>query len=651
MNPDNNVPLGNGRVLVWLSQYDGYRPVDKITQAFYPDYDLSSSALGDEGITVLVNDENERIWYDPHGIVRMRSGQLGEVVSVDHTRFVEGTGVYEVLSHKGNTVVRSTTWVPPGCNGFVRRFDVSTVKRNASKAWMYPVLHMKNVVKHAPMVYLSRLSELRWMAVTTVNAVESDSGPVSDFLMHQKLTTGYHGSMPGHVTFKSAASMPEGGFSDPVCVVVAFGANRGSALREMEKIQGSPDCFLQETLDWWKAWHEEGAILNTCDKALEYLWKTSLTLARMSMQENAAPVLIGFRPYQGNVWLRDAVWVSSTLAMTGHANEAKAIMSKLKSIICTRADGGFCFSYNCTVGDFTDHTFENDSMGLLIYGYWCIYQATGESDVILENLDLITYCADWILQNRDDMGLVKPCAGISEVFGPHLERDFEHMTWTSGISAFGLRRARDLLKALGKHDSQGYAKAASDLVGAILRNNTREGIMRRSMESEGLDASCLLFYAQFPLLPKRHPVLEKSLEAMSARLVDPFLGGVWRYDELITEEGDLRPWTFYTLALGEAYLTVGEPQRAWDCFEQGLRFASYCGLLPELVYTHDLVRGIAMPSLSQCGLLRFLLSWVNDDMTLSGSPPVRFAIGNLLRHGHRFQVEPAPACDPDSEEE
>jgi hypothetical protein len=114
-NHENNVPLANGTILAWLQQYDAGRPVDKLSQLFYPDYDLSSWILGDGGSTALVKLSHERIWYDPYGLIRDNPGQAGEIISVDSAEFVEGSGVYQVISHKGNIMVRTRTWLPPEC--------------------------------------------------------------------------------------------------------------------------------------------------------------------------------------------------------------------------------------------------------------------------------------------------------------------------------------------------------------------------------------------------------------------------------------------------------------------------------------------------------------------------------------------------------
>jgi len=517
LNPDNHVPLGNGRVLAWLDQYDGYRHIDRMIQVFYPDYDLSSGVLGADGASLVVKDHREKIWYDPYGVVRERSGQLGEVISIDETRFVEGTGVYEVISHKGNTVVRSTTWVPRGVDAVVRRYEVATLKGNPTVVSLYPLVHLQNVARHMAHVYLSRISEQVWMALTCTAAIDSGAGRIGDILLQRRLTTGQHGSVPTHVAFRADQEVPAGGYSSPAHLVLAFGPDRARALEELKKVVASDGCLLERTLEEWRQWLKAGAQLESSNRRLEYLWRTSLTLLRMSIQHDGSPVIIGFRPYQGNVWVRDSVWIAATLAMTGHQEEALQIMRRMRTLVKTQADGSFHFSYNCSMELPTDHTVENDTMGLLLYGIWSLYHTSGDAAIVEEFASFLEYCADWIPASIDETGMVRPCAGISEVFGPHLERQFEHMMWTSSLSAFALEKAAEMMAVLGKPEKQrAYLEASQRLVEATVRNTAREGVLYRSLESRRLDASALLFFQQLPLSYYRD-LMARTVGAIKSR--------------------------------------------------------------------------------------------------------------------------------------
>jgi hypothetical protein len=210
-----------------------------------------------------------------------------------------------------------------------------------------------------------------------------------------------------------------------------------------------------------------------------------------------------------------------------------------------------------------EHSYENDSTGLIIYGIWSCYRALGERDLIREFLPLIEYCGDWICNNAAGFfGLVKSCAGISEVFGPHLGQKCEQMVWTSAISAYGIDKAACMLEAVGDLEKAGkYRQCCSDLKGAILTHCVKNGVLYRSRESARLDASVLNFlFGDLKVFDDRE-LLKETVAACEKRLVDPVLGGVWRYEEAITEEGVglISLGEIFSLRLRRSYYGGGRP--------------------------------------------------------------------------------------------
>ena len=230
-----------------------------------------------------------------------------------------------------------------------------------------------------------------------------------------------------------------------------------------------------------------------------------------------------------------------------------------------------------------------------------------KDDNIINNLwSIIENSANWIMKNRDETGLIKKDAGIWGTFGPHLGEEFEHMTWTSAISAYGLLKASLMTQYKGrKFQSESYEKGALDILNSIGENNVQNNIVFRSKESRLLDSSVLLFFTEFLAFPIEW--LNTTVEEINKRLKDPFLGGIWRHESLTTEEGDLLPWTGPTFWMGEALLIANRPKLAWDYFNHNYRKSTFCGLLPELMYSKDRSRGIAMPSYSQSGVIRSII--------------------------------------------
>lgn len=611
-NQDNHAPISNGNVLAWLQQYDvGCRPIDKISQLFFENFDMSSSLLDNPGSYVLVKDHNEKVWYDPYGIVQAKLGQIGEIISLNSTQYLNGYGIYEVVSHKGNTVVRTKTWAPPNRNSFIRSIEVKTLRNNPSEASIYPVVHLQNIVQRISNTFISRISENQWLATTVSPSAAGITGDISKAVTGGQVTIFEHSLLPIPLVFKiPSLTIPGPKYSKPVYQVFAAGTSKEEALQELENTLVQIRQSEQHTLQVWQTWYNETIGIGALPLKLEYFWKLSNTLTKMSLQRDGTPIIIGFRPYQGNVWIRDSLWIASTLALTGHLEDAVRALYATLSYLIERPDGNYYFAYNVVTRLPNEHAFENDTTGLILYGIWQVWSLVKDQTIIHDMWPIISQSTEWILKNRDSSGLILPDAGIWETFGPHLGERFEHMTWTSAISAFGLIRAAEMAEAIYENEKANqFRQGANELIQAIYKHNVHKGIVTRSMESKLLDASVTLFFSEFPIFPKKW--LEPTLKAIQQRLEDPFIGGIWRHESLTTEEGDLKPWTGPTFWLGEAFLVNNDVNQAWKYFNHNYTNSSFCGLMPELLYSRGRPRGIAMPSYSQSGVIRSLLLYKN----------------------------------------
>lgn len=607
-NPNNHAPISNNNILTWITQYDKNNiPVDLLNQIFFPDFDLMNTLLDTRGSYILVKDENEKVWYDPYGIVKQDLGQIGQIISLDHTRYIDGFGIYEVVSHKGNTTVKTKTWSPWNSNIVVRSIQVSTLKGNATNMEIFPIVYLKNISERIGNIFISHISCCTWLAVTTIPSIEGKIGDVAKVVTGGKVTTFEHSSIPTGLTFHCSASVPCNGYSHPIYQLFAAGKTKEEAISQLQLAMKNIKNLYKDTLYEWKRWHTiSDSILISLPPHLQYYWRVSNSLLRMSLQKNGAPILIGFRPYQGNVWVRDGIWIITTLALAGHLEEATKGLYSLVGYLKERPDGNYYFAYNVTTGIPNEHAYENDTTGLILYGIWNLWNLTKDNNIINNLWSVIEHSANWIMTNRDETGLIKKDAGIWETFGPHLNEEFEHMTWTSAISAYGLLKASLMAHYKNmKAQAESYEKGASDIVKAIEKNNVKNNIVFRSKESLLLDSSVLLFFTEFPIFPTKW--LNPTVKAVNKRLKDPFLGGLWRHESLTTEEGDLLPWTGPTFWMGEALLTADNPNLAWYYFNHNYTNSTFCGLLPELMYSKDRARGIAMPSYSQSGVIRSIL--------------------------------------------
>lgn len=607
-NPNNHAPISNGRMLTWLKQYDENGiPIDLLNQIFFPDFDLMNELLDKKGSYILAKDENEKVWYDPYGIVKQELGQIGQIISLDSTRYIDGFGIYEVVSHKGNTVVKTKTWSPWDSNVVIRSIEASTVKGNSTNVEIFPIVHLKNISESIGNIFISRISCCQWLAVTTIPSERGEIGEISQVVTKGKVTIFEHSSLPTTLAFRTKVSVPNNNYSKPIYQVFAAGKTKEEAISELRFAVVNLESLYEDSITQWQNWHSRSDyILREIPSYLQYYWRVSNSLLRMSLQENGAPILIGFKPYQGNVWIRDGIWIVTTLALAGHLQDAMNGLYSLASYLRERPDGNYYFAYNVTTGVPNEHAYENDTTGLVLYGIWNIWNITKDDNIINNLWPIIEHSADWIIDNRDETGLIKKDAGIWETFGPHLSESFEHMTWTSAISAYGLIKASVIAHYKGNRaKGEVYEKGATELLIAIAENNVENNIVYRSKEARLLDSSVLLFFTEFPIFPMAW--LDPTVEEINKRLKDPFLGGIWRHESLTTEEGDMLPWTGPTFWMGEALLAIGRPNLAWDYFNHNYCNSSFCGLLPELMYSKGKARGIAMPSYSQSGVIRSIL--------------------------------------------
>jgi len=606
-NQDNHAPISNGNVLAWLQQYSAdCRPVDKISQLFFPNFDLSSALLDTHGSYVLAKDQNEKVWYDPYGIVQEKFGQVGEIVSINTTQYINGSGVYEVVSHKGNTVVKTKTWAPPHRNALIRSIQVKTLRNNPTTVSIFPVVHLQNIVQRIDNIFISRISENQWLAVTVSPSSIGITGDVAKAVTGGQISIFEHSLLPTPLIFSIPQTIPNEHYSKPVYQVFAAGATKDEALKALHDTLVTIEQSEQHTLQEWEIWHCRTINIGTLPPELEYYWRVSNTLLKMSLQKDGTPILIGFKPYQGNVWIRDSLWIVSTLALAGHIKDAVKALYATLSYLMERPDGNYYFAYNVVTRLPNEHAFENDTTGLILYGIWQVWSLAKNNAILHDLWPIISHSADWILRNRDFTGLILPDAGIWETFGPHLGESFEHMTWTSAISAFGLIKAAEMAETIQETKrARRFREGSHELIQAIAKHNVDNGTVSRSMESTLLDASISLFFSEFPIFPQEW--LEQTVKAIQKRLEDPFIGGIWRHESLTTEEGDLKPWTGPTFWLAEALLVKGDVTQAWKYFNHNYQNSAFCGLLPELLYSRGRARGIGMPSYSQSGVIRSLL--------------------------------------------
>jgi GH15 family glucan-1,4-alpha-glucosidase len=605
----DNAGLANGRILVTMQQYDekAGRNIDRISQLLYPWYDLQCNMLGPQGCYLIVKDLKENKWYDPYNEKAEGRKPLWDLeIGIDGTKYVNGAGAYEVISHKGTIVTRTTTWVVPDYDSVVRKIELSSYVFHGRTFELFSVVSMQgevtlkdsetivSKVQHAGGVY--------FLAVTMTGLQEI-----------QKLELP---SDSQKFAFKSQVTVDRSEDNSSYYMILGVGATEEKALENLRKTKQVEDCQLSKTMEWWGKWHARGKTIKTSDSWIDYRYRLAKTILKMSLQEDGLGTLLGFKDYQGGVWIRDNTWTASVLAFAGYLEESKKNLDMLIKTIKKRPDGNYFFSYHCRTKEPMEHTYENDSPGLLIFGLNSYFQASGDIEFIKKHYSTIESVCTWMCNNTDKTGLIIPCAGIWEEFGTfqdekwgkYRQGGYEHHTWVSGVDAFGLLKASQFAKQLGnKEQAQKWRKAGEQLIEAIKKRCVKDGILCRSLESDLMDASVIALFTWLPIISVYDDLAKNTIKAAEERLVDPFLGGVWRHEDWIVDYGDLQPWPGTTLWLGEAFLAAGQVEKAWEYFDWTLANTTPCGMSPEVILNKSRTRCVGLPSYSEGGFLVAML--------------------------------------------
>ncbi len=642
MHPLDNVALGNGRALVLLQQYmlreyrekEGKRrdftglemkkytsrkPIDRISGLCYAFYDRDCNLLGPTGIYTSVRDKAQRLWYDFYETSELDNTyeKTAGFLSVDDARFVDGTGIYEVLSHKTSIILKTTTWVPFGIDAVIRKIEVSSQFPGRREMTVFPQLHLRGTLKTKGDAIISEVENCGQNCYLAVGCTDAEGWHYGDFLQgtregfSQRLPRGEEPSDRANLTFRVEREVLDGK-SKPVYLVLGLGRSDEEALDNYHRVYNDPDGALQSSLEEWNSWLGKGVQLSSSNKELDYQWRKSKSLLRRTTQEDGLYTYIGFLAYQKGVWLRDTCFIVIYLARIGYLEESLRVMRGLAGILKKREDGNFYFRYNCRTHQQNEFTIENDSMGSLLSALGILHEASGDLEIAREFWELIRYCARWIGDHRDETGLILPSAGIWEDLRPERGGNYEHVVWDAGVSAFGLEKASLVAEALGHQDKAAiYRKVSRDLKSAILAGAVKKGVLCRSSESEQTDTAVLPFFTWLPVLGEETELLRATLAKMEETIQDKQLGGFWRGAGLFGDLADGMPWPCPTFWVIQAHLKLGDPDKAWEVLRWVLDHTSRCGSMPEQLQGDAQPLGITAASVSE-GQFLLTMTYIFD---------------------------------------
>ncbi|MDD2709820.1 MAG: hypothetical protein PHV34_17695 [Verrucomicrobiae bacterium] len=633
----NHAPLGNGRVMALLQQYQGGKPNDRIHYLLYPDYSRRSSVLGEAGVQTVV--------FDPvYGNVNYDFYESGGFIALDDAVYEDGCGLYTVESHRGFIRMRTTTWVALDCDAVVRRIQVASMTNDRRELEVFPQVHLRGEICRKDGVIISKVpnEDVVYVAAGCESAEDFHFGDIGAAAREKKFnhefgTVSEIGEIRVDEKFSvenqffpdaeerllqvcaSRGRKPNLSFlnrvkvgrewSEPFYLVIGLGKTEREAVGNLKSLSGDPENSRKKTRQTWACWNGSGKVREP--SFADYEMHLSKTIMKMAIQDNGLAPYIGFRKYHGMVWLRDSLWMSIAFSEAGYREESLRILRGLKQVVKKDANGYIYCIYDCKTGEQKEDidSAENDFAGLLLAGIFYHYRKFRDQGALGEFMELIAYCADWICQKRDETGLLPPCSGIWECFTPRTKGyQYEHMTWASGTAAYGLRVAAEMCGDMKDFARAEKCRAAHlQMLDCLKMECVKDGILCRAKETVRLDSSVLLFFTLFPLFDPEDPVVAGTVEAIESRLKDPLLGGIWRHEDMTYERGDGQPWIGTTLWMAETHMVLGNKKKGDEYLQWVLEHTSQCGLFPEEVISKDLLWGISMPSYSHAGFVMAML--------------------------------------------
>lgn len=333
-NQQDTVSLGNGNVLCCLQQFSGNTAIDRINRFYFPFFDRDSQLLGENGSFVMCKDRGARIWYDPNSLMRRRDlGEWGGHVSIDSARFLDGAGLYEVVSHKGYNTVRTTTWVPDGINCIVRKIEVKSHLRDKREFDVYACLELLGKCAIFKMGKdWGVMSRVRNYMNTYVGVMVPGAVVLrGDFLSAIKSAGRLVGKTGNKFVFKVGRNAENGKYCSPAYLAIAFAKSEKKLRGELEKLCRSEDLREKATVRFWDKWIRPCPV--KLSGGLNYLWRVSQTVPKLCIQKDGTWTMGGFENYLGSAWVRDSIWTAVNYAAIGHSAIARLILKRLFAML------------------------------------------------------------------------------------------------------------------------------------------------------------------------------------------------------------------------------------------------------------------------------------------------------------------------------
>lgn len=380
------------------------------------------------------------------------------------------------------------------------------------------------------------------------------------------------------------------GATTHVWLLLLLGSSRRRVNEAYRAIAREPVPYReQETANFWRAWFDGKRVVlpEEINGRAQALYERSLSVLRNCGNANgsviASPDISSLMPtgdtYNYN-WWRDGAYIATAMDRAGLYESAHRFLVFAQA---SQEEEGYFFHRHFPDGTpgATWHPppfLQVDQTGSVLTAAWHHYMVHRDMEFLLQSWPMVKQAANFLLRFVDDTtGLPRPSWDLWE------EREGVHC-YSALTVAEGLGHAEAISQQLGKGPGA-WGTAAAAMRDAILERfwDDDRGVFLRRVEPEDrtLDSSSLLALRCGVLAPD-DPRAGRLVENLRARLWSPQVGGMARY-EGDPYYGHENPWIICTLWLGDAYLRMGDPERATELVEWCVDRATPTLLLPEQV--------------------------------------------------------------------
>ncbi len=350
--------------------------------------------------------------------------------------------------------------------------------------------------------------------------------------------------------------------------------NRTTIVLSLEPVDG---ISLENEIEFWEDFH---SVEPQVSEEYEKLFRQSTAFLKMGQSAESGAILAGLIPGRWTIaWVRDCCYSIKALIDSNHLSEAKKALEFLlngeagsfKHFNYKGKDYGIGEDYLISVcryfGDgsewsddidqqepepvenMKDPNIELDGFGLFLWVANEYVKKSGDKEFLEENMDKLKLVGENILHSIDENNLIREDSSIWE---RHLSRA-RHYLYTSITCAKGLESLCEMCPSEGISEfEEGYARLRKGISASV----DEEGVLKGNIEEEKYYDAAVIEAINFGLV--NESVAESTMSALEKELFDG--KGFKRNDD--GDWYDEQEWIFIDLRAAEAYLKLGEREKA-----------------------------------------------------------------------------------------